>query len=311
MLVLERFLVVLIALQVLAHGFRWPLTHGGGISRTRVWVATDIDVSQQRAYATTPPPPTPPPPQPPAREISCVKIEEENDVLVGAELCVTVFFGDAAAERNLFRRLNIERVMRKCSYDLLMRFLNRPRDDAMVKAVRVSTDEMVGYAEVFVTQLESSIYRAYLTQAPAQKRLIDVDGRIFVPKLTNLAVVSSARKQGVGKQLVRACLRQAHAWGFDQVVLTVEQGNADGRSFYRRLGFEELFVDYSERTWDVSGLFLGMVRVPKVWMRRVVDDADLADDSGAAQEVCDVDAVSGVATGPGCGDGMISPSDTP
>ena len=133
-----------------------------------------------------------------------------------------------------------------------------------------------------------------------------MDGRIFVPKLTNLAVVPEARQQGVGKQLVRSCLRQAHAWGFDQIVLTVEQGNADGRSFYRRLGFEELFVDYSEHTWDVSGLFLGMVRVPKVWMRKVVDDADLVDDGDAVPDACDVDVDTGVATGPGCDDGMLS-----
>jgi ribosomal protein S18 acetylase RimI-like enzyme len=301
---------LLLALGVPAvDGFRRaPAPRGRTSSRTRLQVATDVfsDITTTTTRAPPPPAAAAATAPPVVREMRFVKIEEEQDVLCGAELCVTVFFGDAAKERNLFRRLNIERVLRKCSYDLLMRFLNRPRDDAMVKAVRTSTDEMVGYAEVFVTQLESSIYRTYLAKAPAQKRLIDVDGRIFVPKLTNLAVVPEARQQGVGKQLVRSCLRQAHAWGFDQIVLTVEQGNADGRSFYRRLGFEELFVDYSEHTWDVSGLFLGMVRVPKVWMRKVVDDADLVDDGDAVPDACDVDVDTGVATGPGCDDGMLS-----
>ena len=107
-------------------------------------------------------------------------------------------------------------------------------------------------------------------------------------------VVKSARQQGIGKQLVRACLQQARAWGFEQVVLTVDTGatyiyssrshtlayasshtrsyplihadvdNNEGRRFYKRLGFEEMITDMSEKRYVCEGPWLTTVRAPKV-----------------------------------------------
>ena len=227
------------------------------------------------------------------------KITTENDVLNGAELCIEVFFVDDDENNNsvssMIRRMNTKKLLRKHSYDLLNRFVRRPKDDCMVKAVQTNTGEMIGYAEIFVSQLDSSIYRDYVERSPAQQRLLEVDGKIFLPKIANLAgglvayplstyvlptlsksshtpsqnipaiVLKSARQQGIGKQLVRACLQQARAWGFEQVVLTVDVDNIEGRSFYKRLGFEEMITDMSEKRYDISaGPWLTTVRAPKV-----------------------------------------------
>ena len=127
-------------------------------------------------------------------DIRLEKITNENDVLNGAELCIDVFFVDEDENNtgvsSMIRRMNMKKLLRKHSYDLLHRFVRRPRDDCMVKAVHADTDEMVGYAEIFVSQLDSSTYRDYVDRSPAQHQLLDVDGYIFLPKIANLAGVT-------------------------------------------------------------------------------------------------------------------------
>ena len=261
---------------------------------------------EERVIGTTIVPPTPSI----AKAIKSFKLEKivtENDVLNGAELCVNVFFIEEDKKSNkisLFRRMNLQKLLRKHSYDLLNRFFNRPKDDTMIKAVCERNGEMVAYAEIFVAQLESGIFRDYMTRGPATQRLIDVDGRIFMPKIANLAVTKSYRQKGIGKQLVLECMKQAKEWGFEQVVLTVDMDNAEARSFYKRLGFEEMITDMSEQLYDLnSGPWLSTVRAPKVWLRKVMSDDDSAI---STEEVCNVDEVTGATSGDGCEDGVLS-----
>lgn len=98
------------------------------------------------------------------------------------------------------------------------------------------------------------------------------DGRIYLPKIANLAVVNEARNLGIGRQLVDACISQSKEWGYDQVLLQVEADNKVGRIFYKKLGFEELITDMNEKRYDLSGFFLVMKPAPKVLLRKVITD---------------------------------------
>ena len=131
-------------------------------------------------------------------------VDDEQDVLEAADLCINVFFGK---KRNIIHGMILNDLRRKQSYDLLQRLWNRPTDDSMVSA-KDSRGNLLGFAETFVWSVDAEIYGSYLGY-PATNPLVENNGRIYLPKLANLAVVPSARKMGVGRNLVDACIVQA------------------------------------------------------------------------------------------------------
>jgi ribosomal protein S18 acetylase RimI-like enzyme len=51
----------------------------------------------------------------------------------------------------------------------------------------------------------------------------------------------------------------------------VDADNKPARAFYRKLGFEELLTDMSEKRYDANGLYLTFVKAPKVLLRKVIN----------------------------------------
>lgn len=131
-------------------------------------------------------------------------VDDEQDVLEAADLCINVFFGK---KKNIIHGMILNDLRRKQSFDLLQRLWNRPTDDSMVSA-KDNKGNLLGFAETFVWSVDAEIYGPYLGY-PANYPLVENNGRIYLPKLANLAVVPSARKMGVGRQLVEACIVQA------------------------------------------------------------------------------------------------------
>lgn len=131
-------------------------------------------------------------------------VEDEQGVLEAADLCINVFFGK---KRNIIHGMLLNDLRRRQSYDLLQRLWNRPTDDSMVSA-KDNKGNLLGFAETFVWSVDAEIYGQYLGY-PATFPLVENNGRIYLPKLANLAVVPSARKMGVGRKLVDACIAQA------------------------------------------------------------------------------------------------------
>lgn len=60
--------------------------------------------------------------------------------------------------------------------------------------------------------------------------------------ITNIAVVPSARRQGIARQMLQTLLEQAEKEGLSFVTLEVRQSNRAAIELYRKLGFEPVGV---------------------------------------------------------------------
>ena len=67
-------------------------------------------------------------------------------------------------------------------------------------------------------------------------------------ELTNVAVMKSQQKQGVGRLLIESLMRLISEWEVKLLHLEVRVSNASAISLYRRIGFEEVGMrhDYYE-----------------------------------------------------------------
>mmetsp|Transcript_232 Transcript_232/g.522 ORF Transcript_232/g.522 Transcript_232/m.522 type:complete len:290 (+) Transcript_232:162-1031(+) len=64
----------------------------------------------------------------------------------------------------------------------------------------------------------------------------------LVPVLSNLAVGSEARGQGLGQQMVQQCEDAAKSWGFGEMLLLVEASNVAAVSLYKKLGYQDVWT---------------------------------------------------------------------
>lgn len=101
------------------------------------------------------------------------------------------------------------------------------------------------------------------------------------PYLSNLSVVESARKSGVGSCLLDACEQAVLDWdaGYKEIVLQVEEDNESAVEFYKKRGWELVFADPTCRRYDTSGLFLKESRITKYAMIKPLSPP--AEDSSA------------------------------
>ncbi|MBE9039918.1 GNAT family N-acetyltransferase [Oscillatoriales cyanobacterium LEGE 11467] len=67
------------------------------------------------------------------------------------------------------------------------------------------------------------------------------------PYISNLAVRSEFRRQGVARQLLATCEEIAGEWGFSNLYLHVLENNHQARQLYGKLGYTSLQV---EETWE-------------------------------------------------------------
>ncbi len=69
------------------------------------------------------------------------------------------------------------------------------------------------------------------------------------PYLSNLAVHSSYRRQGIAAQLLLSCEGIALSWGVGDLYLHVLENNHSARQLYFKLGYKLYEVDSSWSTW--------------------------------------------------------------
>ena len=122
------------------------------------------------------------------------------------------------------------------------------------------TEKNFGFGEELETELSGSSEITTVTKRPV---------------LTNLAVAAKARNSGVGSKLVEACEKAVLAWRppmaskeHSEIVLQVEETNANAQKFYEKRGYKVLFADPSCRRLDSSGILLQKVRTTKICFRK-------------------------------------------
>lgn len=74
-------------------------------------------------------------------------------------------------------------------------------------------------------------------------------GGFQYPYLSNLAVKSECRRQGVAKQLLNACEQTALKWQFSQVYLHVLETNYQAKNLYVQRGYQLEKIESGSRTW--------------------------------------------------------------
>ncbi|HBB30586.1 MAG TPA: GNAT family N-acetyltransferase [Cyanobacteria bacterium UBA8803] len=69
------------------------------------------------------------------------------------------------------------------------------------------------------------------------------------PYISNLAVRTSCRRQGVARQLLLACETKSLEWGFPEIYLHVLENNHQARQLYLKTGYRLHQVDPSCSAW--------------------------------------------------------------
>ncbi|MDA0673940.1 MAG: GNAT family N-acetyltransferase [Cyanobacteria bacterium] len=81
--------------------------------------------------------------------------------------------------------------------------------------------------------------------------------------LANLAVRTSARRQGVARHLLTACEQTARSWGFRELYLHVMEDNARAQRVYQQAGFQVY------QTEDTLLSFMG-IQPRRLLMRKIL-----------------------------------------
>jgi ribosomal-protein-alanine N-acetyltransferase len=81
-------------------------------------------------------------------------------------------------------------------------------------------------------------------------------------EITNVAVAASARRNGIGKALIRELTEKAARRGISRIVLEVRVGNRPAIALYEQMGFRRIgtrkgFYDFPKEDADIMELHIG------------------------------------------------------
>jgi len=92
----------------------------------------------------------------------------------------------------------------------------------------------------FTDTVEKDNFRYFVAEETGE--ILGYCGFLFVldeAEIPNVCVKSSARKQGVGKQMMQVMIEEAGKLGISMLFLEVRESNTAARRLYESLGFEE------------------------------------------------------------------------
>lgn len=191
-----------------------------------------------------------------------IRIQEltAGELRLAARVCIYAFFDrEPGTLTNPIKSMQLGSLEDEQLRDLRGRFGGRQLGrSVMLKAV----DDAAGGAIVGFVELR---VRSDLKYGLGP----DVAPRDERPYLANLAVLPSARRRGIGRALVEAGEALVRdAWGYEELILQVEDTNAGARRMYEQLGYEERYVDPAGKKYALEGMKIKSVRCRKVGMRK-------------------------------------------
>jgi ribosomal protein S18 acetylase RimI-like enzyme len=105
------------------------------------------------------------------------------------------------------------------------------------------------------------------------------------PILTNLSVTYEARKSGVGSKLLERSEEEVvRRWNMPEMILEVEDDNANALAFYEKRGYKVLFEDPTCRKFNLEGLWLQQVRCTRLIFRKDLSPFALAVEASNVKE---------------------------
>lgn len=195
--------------------------------------------------------------------VTITELRSRQDLRVASSVCIESFFG-GPDRLNPIKSMQLATLLDEQLMDLKSRFGGRAVGGSVYLQAVDKDGVMQGFCEVGITQ---SLKYGMGAGIPVR------DER---PYLANLSVRPGARRQGIGRALVQACEEMVQKWGYDELILQVEDANEDARRLYRQLGFEDLYTDATGRKYELSGMSIRSVRINKVSMRKQLAASALA-----------------------------------
>ena len=118
-------------------------------------------------------------------------------------------------------------------------------DVSQVHAIEEATFPMPWSRQSFVDEMERNTCARYLVVETEDGSIVAYGGAWMIfdeGHITNVAVATAYRGQGIGKQLMLAMLQYAANLGVQYLTLEVRRSNHVAQNLYRGLGFVELGV---------------------------------------------------------------------
>ncbi len=187
--------------------------------------------------------------------VTITELRSRDGLRMASSVCIEAFFG-GPDRLNPIKSMQLATLLDEQLMDLKSRFGGRAVGGSVYLQAVDKDGIMQGFCEIGITQ---SLKFGMGANVPIR------DER---PYLANLSVRPGARRQGIGRSLVKACEEMVQGWGYDELILQVEDSNQDARKLYRQLGYEDLYTDATGRKYELSGMSIRSVRINKVSMRK-------------------------------------------
>lgn len=113
-------------------------------------------------------------------------------------------------------------------------------DCVQVAAIEATSFSLPWSLKAFTETVEKENFRYFVAEEEGE--IIGYCGFLFVldeAEIPNVCVKSSARKRGVGKQMMSVLMEEAKKLGMAVLYLEVRESNTPARALYKSLGFEE------------------------------------------------------------------------
>ncbi len=113
-------------------------------------------------------------------------------------------------------------------------------DCVQVAAIEATSFSVPWSLKAFTETVEKDNFRYFVAEEEGE--IIGYCGFLFVldeAEIPNVCVKSSARKRGVGKQMMSVLMEEAKKLGMAVLYLEVRESNTPARALYKSLGFEE------------------------------------------------------------------------
>lgn len=88
------------------------------------------------------------------------------------------------------------------------------------------------------------------------------------PLLSNLSVDTAYRRRGIAKRLMREAEARAWRWGYDEMLLKVEEGNTPAEQLYSGMGYHVIGVDQLAERPQPGVFRVRWIRTSNVVMRK-------------------------------------------